>query len=299
MIQWIKQNKLTALLIVIILVLLIPKSRIITLGGTNTVSTFRSSDAMMESVPSAIGGMAAKSIGIMPPSFDVAPQPGVTNRMVIRESNLSLLVKNVQGVTDQIIAIAETMGGYMVSSSVTNPQDAPTATVTVRIESDKLKTFLTALRGMAVKVVSENLSGSDVTDQYIDVDKRIAILEKTMTKYEEIMATAREISDITNLTNQIVNIQEQIDSLKGSQEALKNNAKLARVTIYLSTDELALPYAPSDTWRPEVIFKTAVRSLISELRKVAGAGIWLAVYSVIWIPILIIIYFVKKYLIKK
>ena len=55
--------------------------------------------------------------------------------------------------------------------------------------------------------------------------------------------------------------QSQIDSYKGQQDALKKNAQLAKLTIYLSTDEIALPYAPSETFRPQIIFKLAVRGI--------------------------------------
>ncbi len=69
---------------------------------------------------------------------------------------------------------------------------------------------------------------------------------------------------------------------------------MAKVTIYLSTDEMALPYAPSNAWRPAVIFKLAVRSLIGSLRSLASVLIWIVVYSVIWLPILIAILLLRK-----
>jgi hypothetical protein len=176
----------------------------------------------------------------------------------------------------------------MVISSVANPQDAPTGTVVVRIPSTQLNQALDYFHSLSIKVVSENLDGTDVTDQYVDTEARITTLEKTKAKYESILDSAHEISDITNLTQQILQIQSQIDSLKGQQDALTKNAQLAKITIYLSTDEIALPYAPSETFRPAVIFKLAVRSLISQLRAVATWFIWIAVYGVIWIPALIL-----------
>jgi len=176
----------------------------------------------------------------------------------------------------------------MVNSYFNNPGEAPSATVTVRVPATKLSDFLSFLRSHGVKVVSENLSGQDVTDQYVDIEKHIAILIKTNTKFEEILAKAVEVSDILNVNQQIINIQSQIDSYKGQQQYLDKSAQMSRVTIYLSTDEFSLPYAPSDTWRPEVIFKQAVRSLVTNLRQAGTALIWIAVYGVVLIPILII-----------
>jgi len=71
------------------------------------------------------------------------------------------------------------------------------------------------------------------------------------------------------------------------------------ITIYLSTDELGLPYAPSQAWRPEVIFKQAVRSLLLNARSVANLGIWVVVY----IPALVFVWvawvLVKRFVFKR
>lgn len=229
------------------------------------------------------------------PSQEYPPQTDIAPRMVVENSSVSLLVKNVMEVKDKIISYAQTNGGYMVNSRVSNPQDAPSATVTVRVQSAKLKEALAYMHSLSVKVVSENLEGTDVTDQYVDMEKRIVLLENTKARFESILATAKEIKDITNLTREILSYQSQIDSMKGSRMALEKNSRLAKITVYISTDEIALPYAPSDTFRPEVIFKQAVRSLVGALRKVASLAIWVGVYAVVWVPILILIWVVKKY----
>jgi len=157
-----------------------------------------------------------------------------------------------------------------------------------------MKEALDSIRGLAVKVISENLSGQDVTDQFVDNEARLATLEKTKTIFEDMLVKAVRIEDILRVQQEIINLQSQIDSLKGQQNYLEQNAKLARITIYLSTDELALPYSPSETWRPAVIFKQAARSLIANLRKIGSAIIWLTVYSLFWLPALILILFLKK-----
>ena len=247
---------------------------------------------------------SVSTTGIKTPSltsrnYEYTPQANVDDRLVVQESNMSLLVKDVTDVRNKIVKYAQGNGGYMVSSNVSNPQDAPSATVVVRVPSDKLEDALNYFHSLSVKVVSENLLGRDVTDQYVDIDTRIAQLERTKSRMEAILDQATEISDITNLTQQILSYQNQIDSYKGQQDALEKNAEFAKLTIYLSTDEIALPYAPSETFRPAVILKLAVRSLVKTLRGLATIGIWLGVYAVVWIPALAIYIFLKKWLRKR
>lgn len=297
MLDWIKRNKLASFLLVILLVILV-KSLTASFLGFNTMSLSGSGSVAMPQPLSGVGlGAPSYSKAISDtyyPAQEYTPQTDVANRMVVQESNLSLLVKNVVEIRNKIVDFAQQNGGYMVNSTTSNPQDAPTAKVVIRVASDKLQEALDFFHSLSIKVVSENLYGTDVTDQYVDVEKRISLLESTISKYQEILSKATEISDITNLTREILSIQSQIDSLKGSQESLKQNASLAKLTVYLSTDEIALPYAPSETFRPEVIFKLAVRSLVGLLRQLATMAIWIGVYAVIWVPVALVGYLVYR-----
>jgi hypothetical protein len=268
----------------------------ITRFGSSTESVGVANPSMMKASADTFGGISAPSFM---PVQEYAPTPNITSRMVVQNSYLSLLVKDVVSTRKQIIDYAVSLGGYMVTSETTNPQDAPTATVTVRVPSTSLDTTLEKFRSLGVKVVSENLIGNDVTDQYVDIDARVATLEKTKAAMESILDRATLISDLSNITQQIIGIQSQIDALKGQQKSLSENAKYAKVTLYMSTDEIALPYAPSDTFRPAVIFKLAVRALVTSLRSVATAAIWIAVYAVIWVPVLILLYLLNRYISRK
>jgi hypothetical protein len=297
-ITWIKNNKLATVLFVVVAFFLL--RNVGSYFGATSLSISAPSSMMGKSEFSdtvSLGAPAELSVSRSNylPSPEYAPQADVEDRLVIQESNLSLLVKNVVEVRNDILQYTKAEGGYMVSSNVSNPQDAPTATIMIRVPSDKLDSALEHFHSLSVKVVSENLSGRDVTDQYVDIDARLATLKATKERFESILAQATEIKDITNLTREILSVQNQIDALIGQQESLEQNAQLAKLTIYLSTDELALPYAPSETFRPNVIFKLAVRSLIGSLRSFATWAIWIGVYAVVWAPVVVVFILFKRW----
>ncbi|MFH1705551.1 MAG: DUF4349 domain-containing protein [Patescibacteria group bacterium] len=297
--SWIKNNKLSALLLLAVGYLLFKNW----FGGFGPVFLgnskftggvgYQSGAARITSGLSKESGLIAESV-IIPPMGDYSPQPEEQNRLVVEESYFSLVVDDVRQKADQIIDRAAKSGGYMVSSSINQPEEASFATVVVRVPSAELKSTLDFLRGLAVKVTSETLSGHDVTDQYVDIGERLATLEKTKAKFEQIMDQAVKIDDILRVQRELINLQTQIDSLKGRQDYLKKTAENAKLTIYLSTDEWSLPYAPDEQFRPAVIFKLAIRSLVKTGRVWAGRAIWIGVYSVIWLPIVLVILVVRK-----
>jgi len=228
------------------------------------------------------------SRGGLPYSPESAPVPEAKERLVVKESTISLLVKNVVEAQKTISQKTQELGGYFVQSNVSHPEETEAASgwITVRVPQEKLEEALNYFRALAVKVASETISGQDVTDEYIDIEARLATLLKTRAKFEEILTKAEKVQDILEVQRELINLQEQIDNLKGRKNYLEKSAQVSRVTIYLATDELALPYVPTEAWRPKVIFKQAVRSLIGTFRKLGTVIIWVGVYSIIWVPVL-------------
>lgn len=282
MINWLKRNWLLTVLLAIILVLL----------GQN--KTGSQPTTMM---PFSGGGIARTEVAsskMMIGNRDIAPPSDSASRIVIKDTSLSLQVKDVAAQIKTIESTAKSLGGFLVDSYLSKPESAANGTITIRVPEDKRSEALEAFKKLAVKVVSESVSGTDVTDQYVDLQARLDVLTKTKLKYEEILDRATRVEDLLNVQQQLTSLQQQIDSVKGQQKYYEQSAKLSKVTIYLSTDELALPYTPTNEWRPAVVFKDAVRSLVGSFRGLVNLVIWAIVYSPIIIPVVGLIWFYKK-----
>ncbi len=286
-IQWVKNHKLVVLLGIIIVYLLLKNKTPQYSARSSTIPLYDSAGTSMNSLKSAPSQLSF-------PVSESAPTTDVVSRIVIKNTYLSMQVSKVVDVQKNIVKKAEELGGYMVSSNLSNPQDVPSATVIVRVPAKKLDAALAYFRSLSVKVISENLDGQDVTDQYVDLESRLATYNKTKEKFEAMLDKAVTVQETLEVEREIINVQAQIDSIKGQQDYLKKNAEMAKVTMYLSTDEFALPYAPTEAWRPEVIFKEAVRSVVGTVRWFAGLLIWLAVYAIIWVPILLVVLFIRR-----
>jgi len=242
-----------------------------------------------------------ESLSMSSPSFsglsslknNVAPSES-SDRIVIQDTGLSLQVKDVTKTINEIEESTKSFGGFLISSHLSKPEGAASGNISVRVPEDKRKEAMTAYKNMAVKVVSESVNGKDVTDQYTDLEAQLEVLNKTKIKYEEILQKAEKVTDLMSVQQQLTNLQSQIDNLKGQQKYFEQSAKLSKITIYLSTDELALPYAPTNEWRPTVIFKEAVRSLVGVIRSIGSLIIWIIVFIPIIVPALLIIRFIKR-----
>ncbi|KKW26227.1 MAG: hypothetical protein VF00_C0014G0005 [candidate division Kazan bacterium GW2011_GWB1_52_7] len=257
--SWVKKNKLASFVIAVLAILLILVWWKPELGGD-------------------IGGKSPDLIGGMDRGgAPTAGEEGSGGKVVIESSTASLVVSDVparRGSDGRIDAALEAMAGIGVQA--------------------KLAATVSYYKTLAVKVAEESLVGVDVTEEFADLEARIKTLETTISQFEAIKARATKISDLVSITSQIISLREQIDVLKGQKKFIAEAAAYPKITVYLATDEFALPYQPPEGFRPGTVFKLAVRSLLSLIYAVGNFLIWAAVYSILWIPVLFLLRYLNR-----
>lgn len=215
-------------------------------------------------------------------------------RMTVDDNYLSLKVENVNKALGDIKQKTEEFKGFVVNSHVSKPEESTVANITVRVPKENSNDLQAYIKGLAVKVVTENNNSNDVTDQYRDLEAEMSLYLANKVKFEELMSKAVIVQDILQIQNELLNIQRQIDSVKGQKQYIEQTANSVKFSVYLSTDEYSLPYVPDTSWRPNAVFKESVRSLVLTFRELGNKVIWLTVYSVIWAPTLLVIIYLKK-----
>jgi len=286
-IDWLKHNKLLTILLVFVLYKFAASPVLYNTFGANYSKSYNGVSSLM-----TVDSFA-------PNPNNIAPQPDITDRKIATDISMSLLVKNVKETANKVIDLAMNSGGYLVNLNTNSGETDSNSTVAIRVPSNQTKSVVEQLRAMSVRVVSENINGYDVTDQYVDYDAKLEILNNNKTRFLEISNKATTVDEILRVQQAINDVQNQIDGVKGQLKYLNGISSTALFTISISTDELSLPYSSNTPWRPMVIIKNAVRSLMSTFRIGVNALIWIIVYSIIWVPALIVYKVVKRIIRKK
>lgn len=212
------------------------------------------------------------------------------DRMIIKNSNLSLEVENVQNSVEKIKTLSENNGGFVVTSNIYQQKNNITnGSITFRIPAEKFDTVLNNVRTIAKKVILESINGKDVTEEYLDNQAQLKNLESTETQFREILTKAKTIQEILQVQNELNNIRGQIESLKGRMQYLEKSVKLSSITVNLSTDQSSLPVVKNSEWKLGDIIKNATRGLLFVFKIMIYILIWIGVFSIIWIPFWLII----------
>ena len=193
--------------------------------------------------------------------------PAVTQeRMVVKNADMSIVVKDPEKTMADISKLAEDMGGFVVSSNLyqTNTSSGilvPQANVVIRVPAEKLDEALATIKSGAVEVQAENVSGQDVTSQYVDLESQLKNLEAAESQLMEIMKKAEKTEDVLNVFNQLTSIRGQIESIKGQMKYFEESAALSSVSVTLVAEETIKPIEIAG-WKPQGTVRDAIQNLI-------------------------------------
>jgi len=221
--------------------------------------------------------------------------PEGTSRLVIRTGTINMVVKDIVDSVKNIIQYTENKGGWIVSSSVTEIEEIPSGSVTVRVPAKIFDEAIAYFKGLAEKVSYEGTQGRDVTEEYTDLQSRLRNLEATESQLLKIMERSGTIPDVLAAQRELTTVRGQIEQTKGRIQYLERSAEMATVSINLALSEELLPIPPAEKWRPVYVIKRAWSSLLGSLRTISYFLIWIGIYAIIWVPLGIIVWQVREF----
>ena len=243
--------------------------------------------AMPVSAPAPEAGMGFADTSVTNISYD---ESYVEERLVIKNANLSIVVSQPGEMLDQIGRLAEEMDGFIVTSNLYQTHldsglEVPRANITIRVPSDKLNDALAEIKDNAGRVLSENVSGQDVTQEYTDLQSQLRNKEFAEAQLQEIMASAYKTEDVLAVYNQLTWLREEIEVIKGRIQYFEQSAALSAITVDILADAAVQPLTIGG-WQPVGVAKDAVQTLINTLKFLANAAIWSLLYI---LPVVIVL----------
>lgn len=223
----------------------------------------------LESPPAATMLIPEASMARGAPSDTItfqAAAPAQNDRLVIQNVSLNLVVSDVEKKMESIASLAQTMGGFVVSSSlykVTTPAgvEAPQGEITIRVPATRLSEALGQIKQQVVEVRDERRTGQDVTREYVDLKARLRNLEAAEQQLMQIMQKAEKTEDVMNVFNQLMSVREQIEQVKGQIQYYEESAALSAISITLIAEETVKPLEIGG-WKPKGVARDALQSLI-------------------------------------
>lgn len=203
-------------------------------------------------------------------------------RLVIQNADLSIVVKDPRVKMSEIADLAKRLGGFVVSSNMSQSQMSnnamvPEGSISIRVPAESLDTALVEIKANTIEVQSENRSGEDVTDRYVDLASQLKAKQAAADKLYEILGTTTKAEDTLLVFNQLTQVQSEIEVLKGQINYYEQASALSAVSVRLVAEESIQPIEIAG-WRPAGVARDALQSLINFFQGFVEFLIWLVIY---------------------
>lgn len=223
-----------------------------------------------------------------------------SNRMVIHQAHLQTKVAEFQDVQRKIEIKVQELGGYVIESNTYREnEEMHRGKMVIRIPEEHFQQMLFYMEEQAIEVTERNITGQDVTEQYVDLESRLNSKRAVEARLLDFMKDAKETEDLLKISTDLAKIQEEIEVIVGKMQYIENQAAFSTITFHMFEDRVVIPSLENkdlNTWE-----KTK-KQLMTSTNYLIAAFSWLVVFFIGNIPILFVLiligfgiyYFVSK-----
>jgi cell division protein FtsL len=198
----------------------------------------------------------------------VASPDAMSGRKIVRNSSLEMVVQHPAEAADQIAALAESFGGYVVSSEG-GGQNAKAGTLTIRVPAGRFEQVRAEIRKLGLRIESEKIDAQDVSQQYVDQESNLRNLRAEETQYLAILRQANTVKDMLAVSAQLSEVRGQIEQQQAEFNALSQQVDTVAFTISLRTESEAQIWGLN--WRPAYQLELALREGLESVATYATA----------------------------
>ncbi|HEX6045157.1 MAG TPA: DUF4349 domain-containing protein [Pyrinomonadaceae bacterium] len=224
------------------------------------------------------------------------------DRKIIRNAALTMEVNSTTEAQHRVTSIAESHGGFVVTSEAKQREDAEPAKRTldiklvIRVPASHFGPVLDEIRALTKNLREENVTGQDVTEEFIDLEARIKTKRALELQFLDIMKQASKVADALEVQRQLAEVRTEIEQLEGRKRFIENRASLSTITVNLE--------APRQIAVTSTGFGRSLRETVSDsLDLGTGIILFLIRFVIVMIPITLFVLLplglVLRYLVRR
>lgn len=154
----------------------------------------------------------------------------IIDRKIISTASLTLEVKSVEKASDDILKIVEASQGFISDSSTYDSGGSKNARMTIKVPQKNFYSTIAQIEALGTEK-SREISGQDVTEEWIDVGARLDNLKKQEARFQEILKNASTVKDVLEVERELERVRGEIESLTGRMNYLNQSVEMATITV--------------------------------------------------------------------
>jgi hypothetical protein len=164
------------------------------------------------------------------------PQIEFGKKKLIKDGSLIFNCKNMEKSKRNLDSLLMKFNGYYEEENLRKNENEIRYYLKLRLPSELFEAFIASLEGGSDELVSKSIDARDITDQYIDVEKRLANQRSQLEQYKELVRQASTVEDIVAVQEHMEELQSNIESKEGKIKLWNDQIALSNITVELLTE---------------------------------------------------------------
>jgi hypothetical protein len=150
-----------------------------------------------------------------------------------------------------VVQKTQSAGGYVLSDEQYSQEGSGQKTMVLKVPVQRFDTLMKTLCKEGLQVLERSIRSEDVSQEFYDLNTRIASKKKILQQYLNILSKAQKVSDILEVQAEINRIQEELEAVQGRAQYLAHQSTLSTLTLYIESGN------KSETLEPAFLSKLA------------------------------------------
>ncbi|BAL80593.1 DUF4349 domain-containing protein [Caldisericum exile] len=131
-----------------------------------------------------------------------------------------------------IASLVSPIGGSVINSYYSKDNDIYSGFIEILIPKDKFDFTINKL-GELGNILNLKISSTDVTQEYVDLNSRLKVLDAQKELLTSWLKQAKTIDDLLRIRSEIENVESEIEQIKGRLNYIALNTDFSKIDIYL------------------------------------------------------------------
>ncbi|MBS1646086.1 MAG: DUF4349 domain-containing protein [Bacteroidetes bacterium] len=192
-------------------------------------------------------------------------------KKLIKDGNISIKTKDIAASKKNIDVVLKTLNAYYDNESLQNDELAVSYNLTVRVPAENFEKLISQLENGTDEIKNKNISTRDVTEDYTDVETRLANKREYLKRYKELLSKAVSVKDILDIEENIRILEEEIESQEGRLNYLNDQIAYSTLNINLYKEK-------------EFIYKPETQvNFFERIKTALGSGWFSIIDFLLWV----------------
>jgi len=180
-------------------------------------------------------------------------QSTVNKKKIIKDGNMSVKTHDINARKKDIDECLKKLNAYYEREDLQNHHQTISYDLKIRVPADNFEKLISSIENGKDEIKSKTIQARDVTEEYVDIEMRLASKREYLKRYKELVSKALTIKDILAIEASVRELQEEIESKEGRLKYLSDQVSFSSLDLNLyQTKEFIYKPEPQDKFSERV-----------------------------------------------